>query len=113
MSQINGSHNGSTVPQNGQVTSGPQGWDTLQYDSSSAPHDPEEQVTTYIAFPQPPQDHGINDATRLRFYWRTRTPYLSTQPVQKQRIKSKDFCLRQVIYIKENLRRATYALVRR
>lgn len=77
MSQINGSHNGSTVPQNGQVTSGPQGWDTLQYDSSSsAPHDPEEQVITYIAFPQPPQDHGINDATRLRPIGGRGRPYL-------------------------------------
>lgn len=77
MSHFNGSPNGSTAPQNGQVTSGPQGWDTLQYDSSSStPHDQQEQGAAYISFPQPPPDHGINDATRLRPIGGRGRPYL-------------------------------------
>lgn len=77
ISHVAGSHNGSATPQNGQVTSGPQGWDTLQYDSiSSTPRDPREQVGTHITFPQPPSDHGINDATRLRPVGGRGRPYL-------------------------------------
>ncbi len=91
--QGSGSRNGLGTPFNGRAVSGPQGWETLQYDPSLKTQDVQsEQVVTHTAFPLPPQNHGINEATRLRPVGGRGRPYLfdsvDTEPQRNDDVSS-------------------------